>query len=232
MEKSSQSSFLKSLALAFGDGLLFGVAMKLAQGPSKTREDEMTDLGPLAERLRRVEDHTQIDKDALVKFGEGQDGRVLEKVIVALEARLTEHVGQVDRRLAEIDAQVALDLKAVDTHTAAQTNAVEKAIQQIEAQVRDYVAAAQQSSAEPVRRASNATITFSSTRPSSPSPNFTRASLSICVWSSTLLSLSARGPRSVISSSRVLEGPCASFIATPNKRPSPNASARLLRNED
>jgi len=148
MEKSSQSSFLKSLALAFGDGLLFGVAMKLAQGPSKSREDEMTDLGPLAERLRKVEDHTQtIDKEALTKFGEGLDGRVLEKVIVALEARLTEHVGQVDRRLAEIDAQVALDLKAVDTHTAAQTNAVEKALQQLEAQVRDYVAAAQQSSA-------------------------------------------------------------------------------------
>src|SRR5580658_663445 len=151
MEKSSQSSFLKSLALALGDGLLFGVAMKLAQGPSKTREDGMTDLGPLAERLRKVEDHTQtIDKDALMKFGEGLDGRVLEKVIVALEARLTEHVGQVDRRLAEIDAQVALDLKAVDTHTAAQTNAVETAIQQIEAQVRDYVAAAQESSAEQV----------------------------------------------------------------------------------
>jgi hypothetical protein len=148
MEKSGHSSFLKSLALAFGDGLLFGVAMKLAQGPSKSREDEMTDLGPLAERLRKVEDHTQtIDKDALVKFGEGLDGRVLEKVIVALEARLTEHVGQVDRRLAEIDAQVALDLKAVDTHTAAQTNAVEKAMQEVEAQVRDYVAAAQQSSA-------------------------------------------------------------------------------------
>src|SRR5580692_1707307 len=138
MEKSSQSSFLKSLALALGDGLLFGVAMKLAQGPSKAREDGMTDLGPLAERLRKVEDHTQtIDRDAVVKFGEGLDGRVLEKVIVALEARLTEHVGQVDRRLAEIDAQVALDLKAVDTHTAAQTGAVEKAIQQIEAQVRD-----------------------------------------------------------------------------------------------
>jgi uncharacterized protein YktB (UPF0637 family) len=151
MEKSSQSSFLKSLALAFGDGLLFGVAMKLAQGPSKSREDEMTDLGPLAERLKKVEDHTQtIDRDALVKFGEGLDGRVLEKVIVALEARLTEHVGQVDRRLAEIDAQVALDLKAVDTHTSAQTGAVEKAIQQIEAQVRDYVAEAQQSSAEQI----------------------------------------------------------------------------------
>ncbi len=154
MEKSNQSSFLKSLALAFGDGLAFGVAVKLAQGPSKTREDSMTDLGPLAERLRKVEDHREqsqtIDKEALLKFGEGLDGRVLEKVIVALEARLTEHAGQVDRRLAEIDAQVALDLKAVDTHTAAQTNAVEKAIQHVEAQVRDYVAAAQQSSAEQI----------------------------------------------------------------------------------
>ena len=111
----------------------------------------MTDLGPLAERLRKVEDHTQtIDKTGLAKFGEGLDGRVLEKVIVALEARLTEHIGQVDRRLAEIDAQVALDLKAVDTHTAAQTDAVEKAIQQIEVQVRDYVAEAQQASAEQI----------------------------------------------------------------------------------
>jgi uncharacterized phage infection (PIP) family protein YhgE len=151
MEKADRPSFLKSLALAFGDGILFGVAMKLAQGPSKSREEEMTELDPLAERLRKVEDHAQtIDKDGLTKFGEGLDGRVLEKVIVALEARLTEHVGQVDRRLAEIDAQVALDLKAVDTHTAAQTGAVEKAIQQIEAQVRDYVAAAQQSNADQV----------------------------------------------------------------------------------
>ena len=87
----------------------------------------MTDLGPLAERLRNVEDHTEtIEKNGLMKFGEGLDGRVLEKVIVALEARLTEHVGHVDRRLAEIDAQVALDLKAVDTHTAAQQSGAEQ----------------------------------------------------------------------------------------------------------
>src|SRR5579862_2658440 len=151
MEKSNHSSFLKSLAVAFGDGLAFGVAVKLAQGQSKTREDNMTDLGPLAERLRNVEDHREqahmIDKDGLMKFSEGLDGRVLEKVIVALEARLTEHVGQVDRRLAEIDAQVALDLKAVDTHTATQANAVETAIRQIESQVRDCVSDAQQANA-------------------------------------------------------------------------------------
>ena len=66
MEKSDQSSFLKNLALAFGDGLLFGVAMRLAQGPPKIREEGMTDLGPLAERLRIMEDHTQtIDRNGL-----------------------------------------------------------------------------------------------------------------------------------------------------------------------
>jgi len=75
MEKADRPSFLKSLALAFGDGILFGVAMKLAQGPSKSREEEMTELDPLAERLRKVEDHAQtIDKDGLTKFGEGLDG--------------------------------------------------------------------------------------------------------------------------------------------------------------
>ena len=154
MERSPNSSFLKSLALALGDGLLFGMAVKMAQGRPRSREDEMTDLGPLAERLRKVEENTThvttIDREGMAKFSEGLDGRVLEKVIVALEARLTEHVGQVDRRLAEIDAQVALDLKAVDTHTAAQTGAVERAIQQIEAQVREYVSAAQASSSEQI----------------------------------------------------------------------------------
>jgi len=155
MDKSNQSSFLKSLALAFGDGLAFGVAVKLAQGPSKPREDEMTDLGPLAERLRKVEGRMEesqtIDNDAApAKFGEGLDGRVLEKVIVALEARLTEHIGQVNRRLAEIDAQVVLDLKTVETHTASQGNAFEKAIQQLEIHVRDYVEAAQQYSVDQI----------------------------------------------------------------------------------
>ena len=114
----------------------------------------MTDLGPLAERLRKVKTNKElsqtIDKEPLMKFGEGLDGRVLEKVVVALEARLSEHSGQVDRRLAEIDAQVALDLKAVDTHVATQTSAVEKALQQLDSQLRDHVAEARQANADQI----------------------------------------------------------------------------------
>jgi len=153
MEKSTHS-FLTSLALALGDGLLFAVAAAIAQGRSRSREEDMTDLGPLAERLKKVEDRSEHlqpnDTNTPAKFSEGLDGRVLEKVIVALEARLSEHIGQVERRLAEIDAQVALDLKAADTHTAANSSAVDKALHQIQTEVQDYVSAAQRSGAEQI----------------------------------------------------------------------------------
>jgi uncharacterized protein YktB (UPF0637 family) len=153
MEKSNHS-FLKSLALAFGDGLLFGVAVKLAQGPSKPREESMTDLGRLAERLKTVEDRIEethgVNRDALAKLSEGLDGRVLEKVILALEARLSEHIGQVDRHLAEMDAQVALDLKAWETQARSHAGSFEKAMQQIESRVCEYVETARQHSTEQI----------------------------------------------------------------------------------
>ena len=152
MEKSNQSSFLKNLALAFGDGLLFGVAVKLAQGPTKSRHGEMTGLGPLAERVRKVENRIELSqttgKEGLPRPGESLDGRVLEKVILALEARLTEHMSGVERRLAEMDAQVALELQAAENHAASQVGDLERAIQQVEPTVHDYVEMAQNKSAE------------------------------------------------------------------------------------
>lgn len=152
MEKSNQSSFLKSLALAFGDGLLFGVAVKLAQGPTKSREGEMIGLGPLAERLRKMENRIEqsqtTGKEGLLRTGESLDGRVLEKVILALEARLTEHMSGVERRLAEMDAQVALELQGVETQAISQGGAFERAIQQLQTQIRDYAEAARDESAE------------------------------------------------------------------------------------
>jgi uncharacterized protein YktB (UPF0637 family) len=154
MEKSNRFSILGSLAMAFGDGLLFGVAVKLVQGSTRCREEQVTGLGRLAERLRKMEDQDRqaqtIDGEALMKPGEGFDRRVLDKVIVALEARLTEHVGHVERRIAEMDAQVAIDLKAVLNHAASQNSAFDKAVQQIEAEVRASMEAVQRQGAEQV----------------------------------------------------------------------------------
>ena len=154
VEKSKKLSFLRSLALALGHGLLFGVAVKLVQGSAKRREEAVSGLGRLAERLRKMEDHSRqaqtIDREAVMKTGEGLDRRVLDKVIVALESRLTEHVGHVDRRIAEMDAQVSIDLKAVLNHTASQNDTFEKAMQQIESEVRSSLDAAQRQGAEQI----------------------------------------------------------------------------------
>jgi uncharacterized protein YktB (UPF0637 family) len=140
--------------MAFGEGLLFGVAVKLVQGSTRRREKEMTGLGRLAERLRKMEDQDRqaqtINGEALMQPGEGFDRRVLDKVIVALEARLTEHVGHVERRIAEMDAQVAIDLKAVLHHAASQNGAFEKAVQQIESEVRTSMDEAQRHGAEQI----------------------------------------------------------------------------------
>ena len=154
VEKSKRFSLLRNLAVAFGDGLLFGVAVKFVQESTRRREEPTTGLDRLAERLRKMEDQDRqaqtIDGEALMKPGEGFDRRVLDKVIVALEARLTEHVGHVERRIAEMDAQVAIDLKAVLNHAASQNGAFEKAVHQIEAEVRVSMEAAQRHGAEQV----------------------------------------------------------------------------------
>jgi uncharacterized protein YktB (UPF0637 family) len=152
MENSRQSALIRNLAWAFADGLLFYVGVKLAQGSAKLREEDMNDLSPLAERLGKVEDrHEELHAgQAPPRSGEGLDARVLQKVILALEARLSEHIGQVDRRVAEIDAKVALDLHAAETGMVSQSHAFEKAIQQIQTDLRSYVEAAQHHSAEQV----------------------------------------------------------------------------------
>jgi len=101
-----------------------------------------------------MEDHNRqaqtIDGESVMKPGEDLDRRVLDKIIVALESRLTEHVGHTDRRIAEIDAQVAIDLKAVLHHTAEQNSTFEKAVQQIDSALRASLDAAQQQGAEQI----------------------------------------------------------------------------------
>src|SRR5579871_674453 len=141
MGTSKHSSVAKNLALAFADGLLFYVGVKLAQGSTQLREDGMNDLGPLAERLKKVEDRSdELHAAEPRSRAEGLDGRVLEKVIAALEARLSEHISQVERRIAGMDAKVALDLHAAEREILSQGGAFEKAIQQIQDELRNYSA--------------------------------------------------------------------------------------------
>ena len=124
MESSRDSSFWRSLAVAFGDGLAFGVGMKLSQNAARPSARQ----GPAASRLEQIEQRIErIERaPAIPAASPGTppaarpaavpgtfDQKVLEAVVNALEARLKEHSVQVERRLTDLEAKIALELQTL-----------------------------------------------------------------------------------------------------------------------
>jgi len=115
MQSSSDSSIWRSLAVAFGDGLAFGVGVKLSQNAARQiGAPPRTGSGDLSERLANLEQTIKRIERAPVPAPAGMDQKVLEAIVNALEARLKEHAGQVERRLADLEAKMAIELKALD----------------------------------------------------------------------------------------------------------------------
>ncbi|HEV3332498.1 MAG TPA: hypothetical protein VG096_16025 [Bryobacteraceae bacterium] len=121
MQTSRDSSLLRSLAIAFGDGVAFGVGMKLTQEPAKKGAPSPSrDLGPLATRVAEIErrlqqlEHppSQFPASASMNF----DQHALNALVTTFEARLEEHSGHVERQLAELEVRIALELKSLREH--------------------------------------------------------------------------------------------------------------------
>ena len=117
MQSSSDSSLWRSLAVAFGDGLAFGVGVKLTQNAARQMgapPRSGSGAGDLPERLASLEQTVKRIERAPAATSGGMDQKVLEAIVNALEARLKEHGGQVERRLADLEAKIAIELKALD----------------------------------------------------------------------------------------------------------------------
>src|ERR1039458_6942379 len=104
MESSRDSSVWKSLAVAFGDGLAFGVGMKLSRSAaSRPETDPQPELAPAAGRRERIEQRiARIEQTPaappqvpVAPF----DRKVLEAVVNAVDKRLKDHPGQVGCRV-------------------------------------------------------------------------------------------------------------------------------------
>jgi hypothetical protein len=93
MPSSRDSSVWKSLAVAFGDGLVFAAGMKLSQRAARP--------APAAAPPPAA---------APAPF----DRKVLEAVVHAVEERLEEHAQHVERRIAELEARIAQELKSLN----------------------------------------------------------------------------------------------------------------------
>ena len=119
MDNSRDSSVWRSLAVTFGGGLALGaVGMKLtqtalrpAEAPPRPEPNILT--GRLSNMERRLEQMEQSSAPARAPAASQPpsatiDQKVLEAVIGAVDARLHEHAGQIDRRLADLEARMAV----------------------------------------------------------------------------------------------------------------------------
>src|ERR1035441_2964598 len=126
MESSRDSSVWRNLAVTFGGGLALGaVGMKLTQTalrPVEFAPRPEPNLNPLTGRLdsmeRRLErmEHAPVPaRPAAARHTAAAKGtrRVREAVIGAVDARLHEHAGQMDRRLADLEARIAVELQGL-----------------------------------------------------------------------------------------------------------------------
>ena len=122
MDSSRDSSVWRSLAVTFGGGLALGAvgmkltqtAMRPAEAPPRPEPNTLTDrLSSMERRLEQME-HSPTPAPARTPAAASPppsatiDQKVLEAVIGAVDARLHEHAGQIDRRLADLEARMAV----------------------------------------------------------------------------------------------------------------------------
>jgi len=151
MESSRDSSVWRNLAVTFGGGLALGaVGMKLTQTALRPVEatprpepDTLTDrLTGMERRLATMEQAPAPSRPAPAA---SMDQKVLEAVIGAVDARLHEQAGQMDRRLADLEARMAvmLGVQQTDRQAAEQARleaaALRTTLQQDMRQIRESI---------------------------------------------------------------------------------------------
>jgi hypothetical protein len=148
MQNTRESSVLRSLAVAFGDGLAFGVGMKLSQRPSSASGPAalpQRDLTPLMERIAEIEKRmAELGRGAARAIAAGGapfDQKVLEAVVAALDARLNEQAGHTESRVTQLEARLAIELKSLHQQGDSAGAAVEERIQELIANFDAQIAA-------------------------------------------------------------------------------------------
>jgi hypothetical protein len=141
MKHQGDSSILKSLAVAFGDGLAFGVGVKIAQVSSRKRaEAAPAELAaaPVAAPVAPAAPAAMVEAPA-----ESLDLQLLSKVLASIDAKLVQHMGKVEQRLAQSETQMGADLKALDNKQAQQSSNSQAALEEIHATLTERVKTAE-----------------------------------------------------------------------------------------
>jgi len=152
MQSSRDSSVWRSLAVAFGDGLAFGVGVKLSHTASAlaggTPAEEPNRTTPLTGRMMEIERRLAAMETAPAPVPAPFDQKVLEAVVHALDGRLKEQSAQVERRLAELETRFTAELKALRQQDHAIATAVEANIEELQDHFIEQVEAVRRQAAQ------------------------------------------------------------------------------------
>src|SRR6266498_4433847 len=108
MKHEGDSSLLKSLAVAFGDGLAFGVGVKLAQASARKRVDPVEAPPPVSAAAP----------------AESLDLQMLSQVFASIDAKLAQHGAKVERRLADSNSASQAALEEIHAAISGRVDAV------------------------------------------------------------------------------------------------------------
>jgi hypothetical protein len=122
MPGSRESSVWRTLAVAFGDGLAFGVGLTLtnnaARAATAKTPQPYPDIRPLAERITEIEqriERVRVPAPAPTASVTGPTiAKVAELVLTAMDGRFGEIGEQMERRLAELEGKFKSELEAAE----------------------------------------------------------------------------------------------------------------------
>jgi phage shock protein A len=137
MENDRDSSIWRSLAVAFGDGLAFGVGMKLTQNAARQPGAPHTGAPALADRFESLEQRMERLERTPIAAPEAAPGpgsvgfapKVIEAVVQAVDERLSDQAKQVERRVAGLEGRIAEVRSQFDAEMAAVHDHVEGGMQ-------------------------------------------------------------------------------------------------------
>src|ERR1035437_1361426 len=149
MQNSRDSSVWRTLAVAFGDGLAFGVGVTLTRNAARlaATRSATPELRPINDRITEIEQRMERARAAgsLPLAGGPLNHRAADAVLKAIDRRFTELGGQIDRRLAELEVKVKIELGALDAQDHSLAAGVETRLDVLRGEITEAVAAQRQS---------------------------------------------------------------------------------------
>jgi chromosome segregation ATPase len=111
MQSSGDFSLLRRLALAFGEGLVFSVGMKLTEDAIRPKTAPIAagaapELAPLADRLSRIEQRLKAIDAPAAAAPSAMDTKVIQVIVGAVEKHLEAHALKVQKRIDDLQATV------------------------------------------------------------------------------------------------------------------------------